>query len=327
VKKDDLEFIDLEKQESVDYFASSHVEPEEDDSDGSGEKVRRRYHPAVFVILLLSVLYLVAGVIMLVKYNNQKAREQQEALNIQELLEAQLQQEAQEQAALEASRQAQELAESEAASLAAAAEAAGVVNPYKDYFLRNSDMAGWIKIEGTVIDYPVMQTIEDENYYLYLGFDKEDNENGSLILDTDSRITEPLSTNLIIHGHNMKSGKMFGTLTEYENQDYFEEHRYIQLFTKECERNYEIVAVFRSQVYKVKDEVFKYYKFFQADTQEEFDDFYNNIKYLSVYDTGVEAEFGDHFLTLSTCVYHVETGRLVVVAREIETGEAYEPME
>lgn len=201
-----------------------------------------------------------------------------------------------------------------------------VPNPYEESFLANSDMAGWLLIPGTNIDYPIMWTPEDENYYLYRAFDKSEDVNGSLILDTDSSL-DPLTTNLIIHGHNMKSGAMFGNLTDYESQDYYEEHKQITLYTEECQRNYEIVAVFRSQVYKKSDNVFKFYKFFQADTQEEFDDFYENIKELSIYDTGVTAQFGDNFITLSTCVYHVTNGRFVVVAKEVEPGETYLPIE
>lgn len=201
-----------------------------------------------------------------------------------------------------------------------------VVNPYRDSFLANDDMAAWLQIPGTNIDYPVMWTPADEEYYLYRDFDGSDNKNGCLILDTDSCLN-PLTTNLIIHGHNMKSGAMFGNLTDYENEDYYREHKSIILYTEECQRNYEVIAVFRSQVYKKTDEVFKFYKFFQADTQEEFDDFYNNIKALSLYDTGVTAEFGDNFITLSTCVYHVEQGRFVVVAKEIECGDTYLPVE
>lgn len=201
-----------------------------------------------------------------------------------------------------------------------------VVNPYRDSFLTNKDMAAWLQIPGTVIDYPVMWTPEDEQYYLYRAFDGSENKNGCLILDTDSCLA-PLTTNLIIHGHNMKSGAMFGTLTDYETESFYQEHKNIILYTEECQRNYEIVAVFRSQVYKKTDQVFKFYKFFQADTQEEFDDFYQNIKALSLYDTGVTAEFGDHFLTLSTCVYHVEQGRFVVVAKEVESGDTYLPIQ
>lgn len=201
-----------------------------------------------------------------------------------------------------------------------------VPNPYRDSFLANSDMAAWLQIPGTVIDYPVMWTPRDENYYLYRDFDGSDNKNGSLILDTDSSLN-PLTTNLIIHGHNMRSGAMFGHLLDYESKEYYEKHKQIILHTTECQRNYEVIAVFRSQVYKKSDEVFKFYKFFQADTREEFDDFYENIKELSLYDTGVTAEFGDRFITLSTCVYHVEQGRFVVVAKETDPGDSYLPIQ
>lgn len=200
-----------------------------------------------------------------------------------------------------------------------------VPNPYGDIFAANEDIAAWLVIPDTTIDYPVMWTPGDENYYLYRDADGNDDKNGSLILDTDSCVN-PLTTNLIIHGHNMRSGAMFGNLTDYESQDYCEKHKQIILYTEECQRNYEVIAVFRSQVYKKKDTVFKYYKFFQADTREEFDDFYQNIKELSLYDTGVTAEFGDHFITLSTCVYHVEQGRFVVVAKEVESGDSYLPV-
>lgn len=200
-----------------------------------------------------------------------------------------------------------------------------VPNPYQDSFLANEDMAAWIVIPNTNVDYPVMWTPRDETYYLYRDFEGKDNQNGCLLLDTDSCL-DPLTTNLIIHGHNMRSGAMFGNLTDYEDEDFYEGHKQIILYTEECRRNYEIIAVFRSQVYKKTDEVFKFYKFFQADTQEEFDDFYHNIIEMSIYDTGVTAEFGDHFITLSTCVYHVEQGRFVVVAKEVENGDLYLPI-
>ena len=200
--------------------------------------------------------------------------------------------------------------------------AAAVPNPYAESFLANEDMAAWLVVPGTNIDYPVMWTPFDENYYLYKDFNEKENANGCLILDTDSSLN-PLTTNLIIHGHNMKSGAMFGKLTDYEDEEYYNDHKQIILYTRDCQKNYEIIAVFRSQVYKKTDDVFKFYKFFQADTEEEFNDFYDNIKALSIYDTGVTAGFGDHFITLSTCVYHVTNGRFVVVAKEVEPGDIY----
>ena len=141
-----------------------------------------------------------------------------------------------------------------------------------------------------------MQTMEDECYYLGLDFYGEPNQNGCLILDTDSTSgtgtkacdykngTAP-STNLIIHGHTMKSGEMFGNLKLYADEEYGREHNIICYDSLYEEREYELISVFYSQVYYESDVVFKYYKFFQADTQEEFDDWYQNIKSMSLYDT------------------------------------------
>jgi sortase B len=193
-------------------------------------------------------------------------------------------------------------------------------------------MAGWLSIPDTLIDYPVMWTPRDENYYLYKDFNGKKSSLGSLILDTDSFL-EPLSTNLIIHGHNNTpanfggSHEMFGDLDKYEDQAYAKEHPYIYLTTKDCKRKYEVLAVFRSKVFYADEVCFKFYKFFEARTEAEFKDFYDNVKALSVFDTGVEASFGDRFITLSTCAYHTENGRFVVVAKEIETTEIYEPFE
>lgn len=197
-----------------------------------------------------------------------------------------------------------------------------VENPYKEFFLENEDMEGWLFVPDTKINDPVMWTPGDEEYYLYRGFDKKKNANGCLILDTDSSMN-PLSTNLIIHGHDMKSGAMFGWLDKYKDEEYCKEHNTIYLYGKDYEHRYEVIAVFYSQVFRKSDTCFKYYKFFNADTEEEFLDFYNNIKEMSLYDTGVTASFGDHFITLSTCSYQVENGRFVVVGREIESGDYY----
>lgn len=208
-------------------------------------------------------------------------------------------------------------------------EAPEILPKYRKLYEINPDLIGWLAIDGTVIDYPVMQTMENENYYLNLDFYKKENKNGSLILDTDSTVgtgtlvndyangTEP-STNLIIHGHTMKSGEMFGNLKLYKDEEYGTEHNIICFDSLYEEREYELIAVFYSQVYYENEDVFKYYKFFQADTQEEFTDWYENIKEMSLYDTGVTAQFGDEFLTLSCCSYHVEDGRFVVVGKRVK---------
>ncbi|MDO4304153.1 MAG: sortase [Bacillota bacterium] len=194
-------------------------------------------------------------------------------------------------------------------------EEPSVLTQYKDLYEKNSDIAGWLSIEGTVIDYPVMQC-EDDEYYLHHDFYGNENQYGCLYVRGMADVNTP-GTNFIIYGHNMKDGSMFGDLDLYRNKEFYLEHSMISFDTLYEQRSYEIVAVFLSQVYNSDEEVFKYYQFYQADTQEEFDYFYENIKELSLYDTGVTAEFGDTFLTLSTCAYHVEDGRFVVVARKI----------
>ena len=208
-------------------------------------------------------------------------------------------------------------------------EDGGILQEYETLYSQNNDMIGWLKIEDTVIDYPVMQTMDDEEYYLKRNFEKEDDDNGCLIMDTDSVVGEGSrefgyveskepSSNLIIHGHNMKSGNMFGNLTLYEDEAYGKEHNIICFDSLYEKREYELISVFYSQVFYQHEEVFKFYKFFQADTQEEFDDWYNNIKEMSLYDTGVEAKLGDEFITLSVCAYHVEDGRFVVVGKRVK---------
>lgn len=192
-------------------------------------------------------------------------------------------------------------------------------NPYTDTFSRNDDMIAWLKIEDTVIDYPVMQTMEDEEYYLNRDFYGNEDKAGSLVLDTDSSLDDDaMTTNLIIHGHNMKAGTMFGSLDEYRSEKYYREHRCLELYTRGELRKYEVIAAFGSRIYYSTDKSFKYYTFFHANTEEEFQYFYDNIKNLSIYDTGVTAQPGDNFLTLSTCAYDVKDGRFVVVAKEVE---------
>lgn len=192
--------------------------------------------------------------------------------------------------------------------------------PYEEFFLQNDDMVGWLLIPDTPIDYPVMQTMEDEEYYLRRDFYGNPNDNGSLFMDTGSDVDLP-GTNLLVHGHNRLTEDMFGTLMRYEEEAYAKEHPFIFFTTREEERVYQVLGAFHSEVYRVTDQVFKYYQFFQADSEAEFDFFYDSVKALELYDTGVTAEYGDHFITLSTCSFIGERGRFVVVGRELREAE------
>ncbi len=183
---------------------------------------------------------------------------------------------------------------------------------FEKLYEENKDLTAWISIEGMVIDYPVMQC-EDDEYYLHHDFYGKEDKYGCLYVRDRADVEN--GVNFIIYGHNMRDGSMFGDLDLYRDENFCREHSMISFDTLYEERVYEIISVFRSQIYDSDDEVFKYYQFYEADTEEDFDLFYENIKELSLYDTGVTAEFGDTFLTLSTCAYHVEDGRFVVVAK------------
>lgn len=187
---------------------------------------------------------------------------------------------------------------------------------FVNLYAENNDVTGWLAIEDMNIDYPVMQC-DDNEYYLHHNFYGEEDKYGCLYVKDIADVDTP-GTNFIIYGHNMKDGSMFGSLDDYKEESFYREHSVISFYTLYEERTYEIMAVFLSQVYDTDAEVFKYYNFYEAGTQEEFNDFYENVKKLSLYDTGVTAEYGDTFLTLSTCAYHVEDGRFVVVAKRVK---------
>lgn len=191
-----------------------------------------------------------------------------------------------------------------------------IMDKFEKLYAENNDLTGWISIPDTVIDYPVMQCADNE-FYLHHDFDKKEDRYGCLYVKDIADVDTP-GTNFVIYGHNMKDGTMFGMLDQYVEQSFYEKHRQIFFDTLYEERKYEIMSVFLSNANGDKETGFKYYQFYQADTEEEFAYFYDNIMDKSLYDTGVTAEFGDTFLTLSTCAYHEEDGRIVVVAKKTD---------
>lgn len=191
-----------------------------------------------------------------------------------------------------------------------------VLEQYKSLYHQNQNLIGWLKIADTIIDYPVMQT-GNNDYYQNHNTNLEEDRNGAIFMDTACDVKLP-STNYIIYGHNMRSGKMFGTLDQYANEKFYEKHKQIEFDTIYEEGVYEVMYVFRSRVYQKDEVVFKYYQFIDANSEEEFNSYMNEMAELSLYDTGVTASYGDQLITLSTCDYVEEDGRFVVVAKRVE---------
>lgn len=194
-------------------------------------------------------------------------------------------------------------------------ESREVLEEFKILLNKNQKLIGWLKIDDTNIDYPVMQTTDNE-YYLDHNLNQEYDKNGSIFMDKDCDILEP-STNLILYGHHMKSGQMFGNLDRYGSEAYYKEHPLIQFDTIYEKGIYQVMYVFRSHVYSEEEIAFKYYQFIDVNSEQEFDSYMQEMAEMSYYDTGVTAQYGDQLLTLSTCDNQEKNGRFVVVAKKI----------
>ena len=178
----------------------------------------------------------------------------------------------------------------------------------------NSDLVGWIKIDGTRIDYPVMQ---NEDYYLRRNIYKNYSYYGTPYLAKYCDIKN--SDNLVIYGHHINNNAMFGELENYKKKSFYNNHKYIKFYTLEkeltVEHVYEVIVIFKTVVYS--DNGFKYYSFNNAKNSQDFNDYVSMCKQLQLYETGKTANYGDKLITLSTCEYSRKNGRIVVVAKKI----------
>ena len=187
---------------------------------------------------------------------------------------------------------------------------------YQELYLQNNDVVGWIKVEDTKINYPVMQSKDNPDFYLKHGFDKSYSDYGCPYVQENCDM-ELSSDNIIIYGHHMNDGSMFTGLMKFKDKSFWENHKTISFDTLTDRQTYEVLAVFKTVVYTDSSDSFKYYHFVNAETPEDFSAYVDKCKKLSLYDTDVTAEYGDKLLTLSTCEYSRANGRLVVVAKLI----------
>lgn len=186
----------------------------------------------------------------------------------------------------------------------------------QELYTQNSDFVGVLDVVDTDINYPVMQTPSDPEYYLRRDFYGEDSTGGTLFVDYRCDIVNP-TTNTIIYGHNMRSGAMFGGLKRYLDYDYYQAHKQIIFKTLYEEQEYEVVGVGLSSVGYEDDDAYKYYNFIDAMTGEELQEFLDNIQSLSVFDETIDITSTDKILTLSTCNSYTEDGRMFVVAKRV----------
>lgn len=178
------------------------------------------------------------------------------------------------------------------------------------------DIIGWLEMDNTNINYPVLQC-DDNTYYLNRNYKGEKVTGGSLFLDKDYDFDVP-SSNLLIYGHRNKSDLMFEDLVKYKEEDFYLENTKFRFTTPEEDEEYEIFAIFNSRVYYTNEtNVFRYYYFVNAENEIQFNEYVENCKKSSMYDIDITPEYGEQLITLSTCDYHVDNGRFVIVARKV----------
>lgn len=190
----------------------------------------------------------------------------------------------------------------------------GIIAGYKEIYDMNNHTVGWIKMEGTKMDYPVMQTPDDPNFYLYRNFDKAESARGSIYAWGAADINEP-SDNITLFGHNMADGSMFACLNAYTSKNAWDNNSLIFFDTLTEYHTYKIFAVFKTSANIGQG--FSYHQFVDAANEEEFDEFVSTCKQLAFYDTGITPVYGDKLICLSTCEYTLDNGRLVVCAVRI----------
>jgi sortase B len=190
---------------------------------------------------------------------------------------------------------------------------------YLDLYKQNRDFVGWLRVRGTDVDYPVMQTPNDRDYYLHRTFDKTYRAAGTIFASDISDVDKP-SDIIILFGHMMKNGSMFGGLKKFTSKDYMEQHRIIRFDTLKEERIYQIFCVFTQSVNTGKASEFKYYQASDFKNAADYDAFLAQAASKALYDTGETAAYGDELLALSTCEYTHADGRLVLLAKRFEPG-------
>lgn len=189
------------------------------------------------------------------------------------------------------------------------------IYPYSRIYEMNSDFIGWLTIPSTNIDYPVMLTPSEPEYYLRRAFDKTNSQSGTPFIGEGGNTD---SDYFIIYGHNMKNNTMFGSLDSYAEKRFGESNPIFSFDTFFELRKYEFFAAIKTRVFYAEEDEIRYYNYSGVLTKEQYEELTKWFAENAIYDTGIVPVFGEQILILSICSYHTEEGRFVVAARGIE---------
>ncbi|ELC8333277.1 class B sortase [Clostridium perfringens] len=174
----------------------------------------------------------------------------------------------------------------------------------------NSDYKFWIKIDGTNIDFPVVQG-NDNDFYLSHNFNKEKNFSGSIFIDSKNDINN--DNNIIIYGHNMKDDSMFAEINNFKIENFFNNYKYITIFKNNLKLTFEVFSVYLVDEKKLESELklkFSNKKDYKNYLQEQVDKSLFTRKNLDL-------NINNKIITLFTCSYEFKNARLILVAKEV----------
>jgi sortase B len=195
-------------------------------------------------------------------------------------------------------------------------EGVAILSEYAILYSMYPDVVGWLTVDGTQIDYPVMRDTTGNEYYLTHNFEGKEDNRGALFVSADSTI-DPLDKNIVVFGHNVSDGTQFGELDQYLSQDFYQAHPTITFDTIYETGSYQIVAVVKTHVKTEEESGFRYYWSHGYENRAEFQELLDFIDENSIYDTGEHLYYGDTTVMLSTCEYTVDNGRLVIIAKRM----------
>lgn len=278
------------------------------DTPEEEKPVKKKRSPVYGILLGFFVLVFLFSAVMVVRYMVGSRRAAQEYGELAGMLES---------VQNEQKEENDSSGESSTGGSSQGQEESGILPEYVPFYEMNSDMVGWISIPDTVINYPVMQTPEQPNYYLKRSFYKKGSDWGAIYAREECDVFAP-SDNVVLYGHRMNDGSMFAALYNFASKAYWQDHQTFTFDTLYERHTYRVWAVFKTSA--VVGQGLSYHTFNDAENMAEFDQFVEDVREIDFYDTGIVPTYGDKLLTLSTCEYTLNQGRLVVCAVRVDAS-------
>lgn len=201
----------------------------------------------------------------------------------------------------------------------------GLTGLAKELLRLNPDTVGWISIQNTKVDYPVVQS-EDNDYYLDTGFDHKPNRAGAVFMDYRNVFgfdVAEQSDNIVIYGHNMANNTMFGSLRRYrQDLSYYETSQFIELSSNYDTSTYVIFGLVITD--GSASAQWRYWDMEEFADEQAFNDYVSTVRQKNMTDIDVDVQYGDQLLTLSTCYSDADNSRFLIIARKMREGETAE---